>query len=259
VVRLDSPFAFYKDPATGKTGSTIAPVLTASYKVMKNFAPLVRLGVVQNSAAVGPSGFDFMNPLVGAVYGISPVPELKIAFFFGLTIPIGTGGGDHPDQGKANALKAGILARSAMDNALFAVNDFTVIPGVDVAWVAGGFTAQVEATLLQLTRVRGSVAQKDSSKTNFTAGIHLGYFFIPALSAGVELRHQRWLSTPVAVKNDPTGTLRDTTTVAIGPRVHFELSKGVWFRPAVAFALPLDDPMKKASEKIVQLDLPLSF
>jgi hypothetical protein len=268
VVRVDTAFAFYKDPKSGKSGSAIVPVLTGAYKVTPNFAPIVRLGFATNSppdlpAPAPSSGSLFLNPLVGAVYGFQPAKELKLAFFLGFTIPIGGGGGDHPSTNTTAARNLGMAARSYMDNALFAVNDFAVIPGVDFAWVSGGFTAQVEATLFQLTRVKGSNAQKDSSRTNFTAGIHLGYFFIPELSLGAELRHQRWLSTPANVKADeaPGGTnsVRDNTTIAIGPRVHLELAKGVWFRPGIAYAFPIDDPLKKASEKIVQLDLPLSF
>ena len=93
-----------------------------------------------------------------------------------------------------------------MDNAMFLVNDFAVFPGVDFAYVSHGFTAQVEATLFQLWRVKGDKGptpkNPDSSKTNLTMGLHIGYFFIPQLSVGAEIRHQRFLSTPLAVKND---------------------------------------------------------
>ena len=57
---------------------------------------------------------------------------------------------------------------------------------------------------------------------------------------------------------EPQGT-RDTTTFAIGPRFHFKFGKSIWFRPGVAFAMPLDNPMKKTEYKIVQLDLPVAF
>ncbi|HEY4106613.1 MAG TPA: hypothetical protein VGM44_22085, partial [Polyangiaceae bacterium] len=253
------------DPTTKHSASTVAPILAASYKVTPNLAPIVRLGVVQNSPpapATGPtpdSGFGFLNPLLGATYSFNPAPEFKLACFLGATLPIGSGGGDHPDPAKKAARTVGIYARSALDNSLFAVNDVAVIPGVDFAYVAGGFTAQVEATLFQLTRVRGSLDQKDAHRTNFTTGVYAGYFFVPAFSFGAELRHQRWLSTPSNVVADTTGTLRDTTTVAFGPRFHFQIAPGTWFRPALALALPLDDPMKKSSYKVVQLDLPFSF
>jgi hypothetical protein len=278
VVRSDTAFAFYKDAAGKESGSTIASMLLASYKVTDEFAPLVRIGVAQNSppsslmANMKPvdSAVNFLNPVLGGTYAIKPAKPLRLAFFLGVTLPIGSGGGDDakPEHTTANA--AGIRARSAMDNAMFSVNDFAVFPGVDFAYVSGGFTAQVEATVFQLMRVRGSkqpatglAKNPDKSKTNFTAGLHVGYFIIPMLSLGAEIRHQRFVSTPKSVAADeaaaaPQG-LRDTTSWAIGPRAHFKLTSSIWFRPGIAFSMPLDNPMKKASYKIVQLDLPIAF
>ncbi|HEV8247134.1 MAG TPA: hypothetical protein VGP93_15260 [Polyangiaceae bacterium] len=244
-------------------------MLLASYKVTDELAPMVRLGIVSNSppdtvapAPPAKSATGFLNPVVGATYAIKLSPELKLALFLGLTIPVGSGGGDSPKPEAAAANAAGIRARSAMDNAMFAVNDFTVFPGVDFAFVSGGFTAQVEATLFQLTRVRGDAVQKDSSKTNFTTGLHLGYFLTTFLSLGAEIRHQRWLSTPKTIQGNPAyseSTLRDTTTFAVGPRFHIKLGEKVWLRPGVAFAMPLDDPMKDSKYKIVQIDIPVAF
>lgn len=259
VVRSDTALAFYENPA-GESGATVASMLLLSYKVTKDLAPLVRLGVVSGSPPDSPtaeSGFGFLNPVLGATYSIQFGKQFRLAPFLGVALPIGSGGGNDPDPGKAQARGAGIWARSAMDNAMFAVNDLVVFPGVGFAYVQHGFTAQVEATVLQLARVRGEDAQSDSSRTNFTGGIHLGYFFLPVLSAAVELRHQRWLSTPDAVEaNDE---LRDTTTVAFGPRLHFKLNDTMWLRPAVAFALPLDNPMSDAKYKVVQIDVPFVF
>jgi hypothetical protein len=262
-VRLDTAFAFYEDPTSHKSGSVIVPMASFSYKVVKGFAPILRLGLSSNSppdapAPAGDSGVAFLNPVLGATYSLELSPELRLAFFLGLTVPVGSGGGDKPDVATANALKTGIPARSAMDNAMFAVDYFTIFPGVDFAFVSGGFTAQAEATLFQLGRVRGSAdPTTDPSRTNLTMGFHAGYFVIPLISIGAEIRHQRWLSTPKAVTANATA--RDTTTIAIGPRFHFQVSKGKWLRPGIAFAFPLDDPMKKSSYKIVQLDIPFSF
>jgi hypothetical protein len=268
VVRSDTAFAFYENPANGNKGTTVASMLLASYKVADEFAPLVRVGVVSNTPPEAtpqpPDGFSFLNPVVGGTYAPKLGPNYKLAFFLGATIPVGSGGGNDPDPGNALANQAGIRARSAMDNAMFAVNDFTIFPGIDFAYVNHGFTAQVEATVLQLMRVRGEDLQKDEQKTNFTAGLHLGYFILPVLSIGAELRHQRFLSTPKAVEADeaaggPDLGIRDTTTVAFGPRFHFKVGEKSWIRPAVALALPLDDPMEKQGYKIVQLDVPVVF
>lgn len=277
VVRSDTTFAFYENPANSESGSTIASMLLASYKVTDELAPMIRLGIAQSSPpkAVAPaptpdSAAIFANPVVGGTYALKPAQPLRLAFFLGLAIPVGSGGGDSPKAEVKAATGAARSARNAMDNAMFSPNDFSVFPGVDFAYVSGGFTAQVEATLFQLMRVKGDkknamgVAQNpDKSKTNFTCGLHVGYFFIPQLSLGAELRHQRFLSTPKNVEADealasPLG-VRDTTTWAVGPRGHFKLSESVWFRPGVSFSMPLDNPMKKADYKVVQLDLPIAF
>jgi hypothetical protein len=90
-----------------------------------------------------------------------------------------------------------------MDNSLFAVNYLTFVPGVDLAYVAYGITIQVEATLFELLRVRGSSVSPDSNVTNFTCGTFVGYYLVPPLSVGTELRYQRLLTTPAAVSKDP--------------------------------------------------------
>jgi hypothetical protein len=280
VVRSDTSIALYENPVSGNTGTTVASMLLGSYKLTPEFAPLIRLGVVSNSPPDGTtampavdSAFGFVNPVLGGTYAIKLGTDFKLAFFLGVTIPVGMGGGDKPDPASKAARAAGIPARSAMDNAMFAVDDFTVFPGVDFAYVAGGFTAQAEATLLQLTRVRGDTApaagmpasNPDASKTNLTMGLNVGYFFIPQLSAGAELRHQRWLSTPLGVKKDEAlpdamqlGT-RDTSTFAIGLRYHAKLSETMWLRPGVSLSMPIDDPMSKSKYKIIQLDIPFAF
>ncbi|HVW24369.1 MAG TPA: hypothetical protein VHC69_03320 [Polyangiaceae bacterium] len=269
-IRYDEAFGFYEDPGTHDSGFATVPILSFSYKVVKGFAPIVKLGVVSNSppdtknATTGkvgpqPSGFDFLNPIVGGTYALELSPELRLAFFLGFTIPVGGGGGNSPDPGdKAARGPAGIYTRNAMDNAMFAVDDFTFFPGVDFAFVKAGFTAQAEATLYQLTRVRGGGdPTEDASRTNLTMGLHAGYFVVPAISLGAEIRHQRWLSTPKSVTATPPS--RDTTTIAVGPRFHLQVAKGKWLRPGVAFAFPVDEPMTKQSFKVVQLDIPFTF
>ena len=267
VLRTDTSFAFYDDPVNEQDGSTVASTLLASYKVNDNIAPMVRLGVVSNAPPTTDGAAGFLNPVLGVTYATPLSPELRLALFFGTALPLGSGGGDSPDPDNVITNAAGIRARSAMDNAMFAVNDLVLFPGASVAYVAHGLTVQLEATVLELLRVRGKDAvnaagaplNPDSSRTNFTAGVHVGYFFMPELSGAVELRHQRWLSTPTAVKNDATDTVRDTTTVAVGPRVHFKVGEKSWIRPALSFAVALDDPLQRWESRSVQLDIPVIF
>lgn len=259
VVRSDTAVAFYSD-AAGNGGSTVATMLLVAYKVMPNFAPLVRLGLVGNSPpGAAQGGTTLVNPAVGGTYAMKLTPDLRLGLFLGLTIPVGQGGGNDRDPVQAATTASGILARSAMDNAMFAVNDFTVFPGVDLAYVKGGLTIQAEATVLQLTRVRGEAVQADAAKTNFTSGLHVGYFVVPQLSVAGELRYQRWLSTPAAVAADTTGATRDNLTFALGVRGHFRLTDSMWIRPGISYARPIDDPMAARGYNIVQIDVPVAF
>jgi len=258
VVRSDTAMAFYSAPDPGnESGTTIATTLLGAYKLTPAFAPVVRVGLVSNSPPVGDSAQTFANPIVGGTYLLNLNPSMRLALFLGLSIPVGMGGGNDPDPAEAMATASGVLARSSMDNAMFAVNDFTVFPGVGFAFVHSGFTAQVEATVLQLTRVRGEDVQPDDSKTNLTSGIHLGYFVIPQVSIGADLRYQRWLSTPKFV--DADDTRRDVATVAVGPRVHLKLSDAMWIRPGIGYARGLDEPMSDLGYDVVQIDVPVQF
>jgi hypothetical protein len=264
VVRSDTAMALYEN-ATGQQGSTVATMLLGSYKVTPNLAPLVRLGFVQNSApGTDPSGNSFLNPIVGLTYGLK-LGAVRVAGFLGGTVPVGGGGGDTPDKGAAAANKAGIAARSGMDNSMFAVDYFTGIVGADAAYVAHRFTVQAEATLFQLFRVRGAgtAPATDSTRTNSTYGLHAGFFFIPQLSLGAELRYQRWLTTPTQLVMGKAVAIpdanMDTTTFAVGPRGHFAIGHGMFFRPGVSYARGLDKPLTTSSYNMVQVDLPVVF
>lgn len=265
-VRADTSFAKYEDTSS-RGGLTIASTLTATFKIpgtgpaSAGLAPFLRLAAVNDSPPIGNGGLAIVNPLVGASYAILLGGGVRASAFLGFTVPVGMGGGDSPDGGVANSRAKGVLARAAMDNALFAVNDFTVIPGVDVAYVANGFTVQLEATLLQLTRVRGSALQHEATKTNLTTGLHVGYASIPMLSFGADLRYQRWLNAPIAVDNDKTDTLVDTMTIAVGPRLHLKVGESMWLRPGVAYSRGLDKPMAASAPNYhtVQVDLPVAF
>jgi hypothetical protein len=264
VVRSDTAIAMYEPEDAGSGGTTIASTLLASYKVTPEIAPLIRLGVVSNSppeigGVTADSGFGFLNPILGGTWAFALAPNLKLALFLGVAIPIGSGGGNDPDLANRKALvPAGILARSAMDNAMFAMNYFTVFPGVDFAFVQSGFTAQAEVTFLQLTRIRGDDIDADSSRSNLTMGLHLGYFIIPALSVGADLRYQRWLASKTFLDDD-NDTNDDTASFAVGPRLHLKLSDTMWLRPGLAYARGIDDPMSADSYNILQIDVPVSF
>lgn len=268
VVRPETSFAIYEDRA-GNAGTTIASLLTASYRIpgtgpaSAGLASVIRVAFVTDAPAPANNargGATFVNPLLGAAYAIKLDGGFRVNAFFGLTIPVGGGGGDAPDAGSLNSRGKGLNARAQLENALFAVNDFTIIPGFGVAYVKDGLTIQVEATLLHLMRVRGEAAQAEASKTNMTMGLHVGYFFLPELSFGAELRYQRWLDAPIAVKQDATDASRDTLSIALGPRAHIKLGEAR-FRPGISYQRGLDKPLAASTPNyhIVQIDLPVFF
>lgn len=266
VVRSDTSLQMYEPKGADSGGTVIASTLLVSYKVMDDFAPLLRLGFVSHSPSDPPggsSGSAFLNPVIGGLYGLALSPEMKLGLFLGLALPVGSNGGDDPDPDKALALSAGMGARRYMDNAMFATNYLTPFPGVGFAYVASGLTVQAEVTVLQLTRVKGKDVEPDSSKTNLTSGLHVGYFVMPELSLGAELNYQRWLSKPKKPPVETKNHLADNLSVAVGPRVHLKVGEKIWIRPGIAYARFLDKPQgdsdKVDSNHIVQVDVPVAF
>jgi hypothetical protein len=262
VVRSDTNFARYENTAS-QGGFTVASTLLASFKIPgtggpgQGLAPVLRLAAVNDSPPTGNGGLAVVNPLLGVMYAMRIAGPIRAAAFLGMTVPIGMGGGNTPDPGLADARNKGIPAREAMDNSLFAVNDLAVIPGVGIGYIDHGFTLQGEATLFQLQRVRGEAAQPEASKTNFTCGLHAGWFAMPTLSVGVDVHYQRWLNAPIAVDKD--SALVDNFTVAVGPRLHIPLGGKSWVRPGVAYARGVEKAMAAPNYHIVQLDVPVSF
>jgi len=258
VVRSDTAIAMYSPEGADSGGTTVASMLLGSYKVTPEIAPMIRLGVLSNSPPAGEAAAALLNPLLGGTWAPAIHPNLKLAIFLGVSIPIGSGGGNTPDQATRTALGAGILARSAMDNAMFATNYLTVFPGVDFAFVKGGFTAQAEVTILELIRTRGDDVDADSARTNLTMGLHLGYSIIPMLSVGADLRMQRWLASDQFL-DDGKGANDENITFAIGPRLHFKLSDTMWIRPGLSYGRGIDDPLSANSYNILQIDVPVAF
>jgi hypothetical protein len=256
VARVDQTVAAFEDPASGNSGDTWVTSLIGTWKAAPGIGALARVSWVANDPPPGaPSGQAFSNPMLGAVWA-GQQDAWRGALLVATTLPIGQGGGDDPDAGQAAAMSAAIPARSAMDNALFAVNYWTAVVGGDVAYVRGNATIQIEATLLRLFRARGPTSQ-DAARTNYTSGLHAGWFFTPAISAGGEIRWQRWLTDAAPVRANEDA--RETVTAGVGLRFHFELAGGKWLRPGIHYSFPLDEPLKASSYGMIAVDVPLSF
>lgn len=259
VVRLDETFGSFEDPASGTSGRTWVTSFTASYKVSPELALIFRESWVSNSPpelGPDPSGSGFSNGVLGANYSRKFGKDWRWTAFLGSNIPWGSGGGDSPDPGKAAALNAANPTRSQMEGSLFAVNYWTAIVGGDLTYVSPDVSLQAEVTFFQLTRARGPDTQ-DSSRTNFTAGIHAAHFFSPAVSLGAEFRAQRWISHASPVRSDTTA--REQLSFGVGPRFHFQIAGKYWLRPGVSYSRYLDRPLSDRGYDIVQIDLPFAF
>ena len=270
MVRIDTAAAVFND-AQGNVDIAVPTVFAASYHLTPHWAPTIRLGFVGNNApGAALDGTAFANPIVGAVYARA-LGIYRLALFGATTIPIGTGGGDAPNLRAAETNAAAIAARPA-DAAMFAVNYMAGIAGADLAYVGHGFTAQGEMTLLQFVRVRGGDGggANDALRTQAAVGLHVGYFIGSHFSLSSDLLHRRWLSHPTTfgattgarVTFSDAGT--DTTTVAVGPRVHFRLGKHGWIRPGLSFVRGIDGrgidaPLIASQTTAVQLDVPVTF
>lgn len=272
LVRLDASYATYKSSSGATVDfSVFSSILTAGYKPIDSLPDLgfyVRGAFVRYGQDPDPTSLStaaFSNPLAFALYTPEVAPKIRLPLFVGLTAPIGSGGGNDPDPAKNVAIRSGVYARQAMDNALFATNYMTPTVGAGLAWIDHGFTAQVETTVLFLRRVKGDNVDADSARTNFTCGLNLGYQIIPMLTVSGELHYQRWLSTPLAVEKDearPSGDqlgLRDQFTAGIGVRANLPVDQKMILRPGISYFRGIDKPMSEQKFSIIQLDVPLAF
>ena len=253
MLRSDNSFAFY-----GVDGASIISEITASYKFIPRLSAMIRLAMAEDSPPTNAGGFGMGNPLIGAQAGFWPAKSWKLGLFLGVTLPIGAGGGAPPDRGGVDVIRAAMLARSGFDDPLFMPDYLTGWPGIDLAYVSHGFTAQAEFSMAFMTKVRGPQTEK-SANVDLTMGLHAGYFFFPFVSFGIDLRHQRWLSVPSYVAADPSRELRDVSTIGLGPRFYVKLSEDVTWRPGLSMSFGLDHPVSTSHYKTVQIDLPFSF
>lgn len=269
MVRVDTGAAVLND-AQGNIDVAVPTFVAASYQLAPHWAPVIRLACSGNNApGAALDGTSFANPVLGVTYA-RLLGGFEVALFGGTTIPLGTGGGDAPNLRAAETNAASIAARPA-DAAMFAVNYLTETVGADLAYVGHGLTVQGETTLLQFVRVRGGDASgaTDLFRTQAAVGLHVGYFIGSHFSLSGDLHYRRWLSSPTATS---ASTVRvtfpdagvDTTTVAVGPRVHFRIGKHGWARPGVSFVRGLDArgfdaPLITGQATAVQIDIPVTF
>jgi len=255
-LRLDTTLApYHREDARGLV--TVA-FLSAQARLASYAGLQVKWGFVNHLVSAGGTTRDgVVNPTVAALFATPLGADLRLAGSVAVGLPLGSGGGDQRDPEMARMQSLAALARSSMDNTSFAVNDVGVPLGVSLAYVAHGLTCQLDANLIPSVRAKGSAIQPDAHKVNSTYGLFLGHLVLPQLALGLELRYQRYLSTPAAVAADPV--TRQNLTAALGARVIIHVGGEVSLRPGISYARSVGGAGAQQAMQMVQLDLPLFF
>jgi hypothetical protein len=265
LLRIESSIGFRND------GVAAATLLTGGYAVLPTTLGFyARLGVTNSvlSTPNAPTTNNIAtgavtNPLLMALFTPELTKGLRLTVFGAATIPVGTGGGNTPSALTASSIATGIPTRSAMDNALFAVNYFTPIVGLGAAFIRWGWTFQAEATVLQLIRVRGENHRSatDDMRTNFTVGASVGYLIHRYVTASAEFHYQHWLSAPNLL-NPPAPALAPSVNQAsfeVGVRTNLPFSRTILARPGIAFGMGFNGAMAEREYKVLHVDFPITF
>ncbi|MCL2779290.1 MAG: hypothetical protein FWD73_14945 [Polyangiaceae bacterium] len=259
-VRLDAAIAMHDH------GVSVPTVLSAGYKIVPDLAVLAKVSYLYDAIKNAENVSAFYNPVFALMYTPSLGEGMRLPIFVGTNIPMGSGGGPTKSKEYISAGNA-VYSRSAFDNALFGVTFVTPMAGVGFAYIQHGLTLQVEGTIVFLKRTRGSAYELDNTRWNSSGAAHVGYAILPALTASVELRYQRWLGSNQTTTADPAK--QDQLTGAIGLRTKIAFSDTVVARPGVAYIRPLDKPMSvgllpadnpnRAPFNIIFVDFPVAF
>lgn len=254
VLRFDTtnaPFA-----REGAPGVATTMMLAGAYRISGNIGVGLRLGMDRVSVSGAETKWGFLNPQISGMYSFSLGRGFRLAASLSAAIPVGSGGGNSGDPDLVQAHKSASLARCALENAMFGVNDLTFGYAVDLAYIKGGFTAQAGVGASTGFRMRGEEVQSDTFKANSTYNLSAGYFILPQISLGAEMRYQHYLTTPSSVEKDPS--TRANLTAAVGVRGHMRVGK-VWMRPGASYGHGIVGPVEKNGYHLVQIDMPVAF
>jgi hypothetical protein len=255
-VRIDTIVAPYRYQDANALQTVI--MVSGQVRIGQSFFLQARWGFDDNRVANGTRNRSgVLNPSIGGGIAV-PIGHLfRFAASTAINLPLATGGGDGSDEDALLLQRQGMLARSAMDNNAFVVNDLGFPTGLSFAFVHRGVTAQVDGTVIASGRVKGAGNVNDSARVNATSGLFLGYFLVPEISVGAELRYQYFLLPPAFVEQDPSA--RSNLTAGAGTRVDIELSGASRMRPGLCLSMGLAGYVEQQSYRMVQFDVPISF
>ena len=237
----------------GTKESTLLTVLIGAYDINKWVSVFGRLGTVHNASQDAPSATGVGNPIVGMTFNLPGTDHIKLGGITGVSIPIGSGGGNAPSAGMLRAW----CNSTDWGGVMFAVNQLDVQAGLNSTFLAGPLSLRVESTLHELSRVRGEKADiygANSTVTSSTATV--SYSIMSKVSVSSAISETRFWNTPKAIQDSPTSRVDYYYIGGISTDLRVA---GVGVTPAISYARALDLPLSADKFQVVELDLGFSL
>jgi hypothetical protein len=235
--------------------TTDLTVITASLDLGRSWSVFGRIGLVDDESTLEERASGFANPALGATFGFDLAPHARLAFTFGTTIPIGSGGGDA--AANAGALRA-MLNGTDWGGPMFGPNHLDVYEGFALTLTPRRFTFRIRSTLHPALRVRGARTDVLGPRVIFTSSGLLARCAVGhGISALTELAETRFLNRPAFLGSDPSN--RSDHYLVGGLEGDFGLGSSRRLQPALLYAAAVDAPKNRRGFHLVELDLQISF
>lgn len=229
--------------------ATLMTVLSASYAWTNSFSTFARLGSVYNASSGLPGAAGLANPALGVTVQFEVTKHLVIGGQLGITVPVGSGGGDSPSPAALRAWTNSIDWGGAM----FAVNHADIFHGARATYTIDALSLQLECTLHELLRVRGAAADPIGSAATVTGTTAtVSYAVLPRLSLSTALSETRVWNTPAYVVADPNSRVDYFFSAGVSTSVKVGRTE---IAPGISYARALDLPLSGAGFQVAEIDL----
>jgi hypothetical protein len=233
--------------------STLMTVLSASYAWTSSFSTFARVGSVYNASTGLESAAGWANPALGASVLFPVTKSLSIGGLSGVTIPVGSGGGNSPSPAALRAWTNSIDWGGAM----FAVNHVDIFAGVHAQYSLDRLTLQFDSTLHELLRVRGQETDPIGAAATVTGTTAtVSYAVLPQLSFSTALSETRVWNTPTYVVVDPNSRVDYFFSAGVSTDVKIGRTD---VTPGLVYARALDLPLSGQGFQVAELDLGFSL
>jgi hypothetical protein len=246
---LSNAVAFRQGPSE----STLMTILGGSYAWTPSLSTFARVGAVYNASSGLQNAVDIANPALGINMQVEAAQDLVFGAQSGLTVPVGTGGGNTPSAAELRAWMNSIDWGGVM----FAPNHLDLFVGARAAYTLRRCTFQFESVLNELLRVRGEKADPVGAAVTLTSTTAtIAYAVLPQLSLSTALSETRVWNTPTYVTNDPNSRVDYFFIAAATTTLRVKRTDVSW---GLLYARALDLPLSGQGFQVTELDLGFSL